>query len=257
MKGDVPSTGRRLLPGRAMLLMLAVTPLLATAVVIAGIGLVALLGQRGDEVTWSRWSSIGEAFGVVNSVTSALAVLALVITWLLQSRDLREQRMSFAHALEVEARKMHVTLIRMAVDHPHLGDVWPGTSGMDAARRSKYMYANLIVQHIWTLHTTNLISREEMISNLRYQFASPQMRDFWRDTANSRHSIYVEDQPENELTAIIDRICGYYEAMIDFSAGSVKRQESTREWAAEDRQGGGWADGVMANPSPPPAESLE
>ena len=55
-------------------------PILAGSVVFSGLGLVAFLGKRGDERTWLRWSSVGEAFGAVNAIVSAIAVAVLVIT---------------------------------------------------------------------------------------------------------------------------------------------------------------------------------
>ncbi|XVU22414.1 DUF6082 family protein [Actinoplanes sp. CA-054009] len=71
-------------------------PLLAAVVLVIGIGLVALVGQRGDDTTRTRWSSVGEAFGVVNSIVSAIAVAAVVITWSLQRRDLLSQQAELA-----------------------------------------------------------------------------------------------------------------------------------------------------------------
>src|SRR5882724_1137422 len=136
MKGDESSVGRSPARGRAMLWTLIATPLVAAVVIASGVGLVAILGRRGDDSTWTRWSSVGQAFGVVNSVVSALAVAALVITWALQSRDLRDQRAeltvqrrileraeaALCRSADVDVRKLHVTLIGMAVDNPHLAE---------------------------------------------------------------------------------------------------------------------------------------
>jgi hypothetical protein len=192
--------------------------MLVVAVLISGVGLVAFVGQRGDDRTWSRWSSVGEAFGAMNSVISALALATLVITWSLQSRDMRGQRSELAdqrrtlegleaaqrRSADVDVRGLHVALIRIALEQKHLAEVWPSGGLADSVTRSQHMYANLLIQHMWLQYTIGIASREEMISSLRYLFASPKVRAFWSDTANSRHNIYVEGSQESDLAKATD-----------------------------------------------------
>src|SRR5687768_14613957 len=91
MRSDDDRGRQRVTPAKPMLLLLGVTLILTVAVVIGGVALVAFLGDHADDASWSRWSDVGQAFGVVNSVVSAFAVAALVITWTLQMRDRRDQ----------------------------------------------------------------------------------------------------------------------------------------------------------------------
>jgi hypothetical protein len=77
MKIDERSPGRTVMPSRLLLGILVGTVALTAVVVTAGVGMVAFLGERGDAATWKRWSEVGQAFGVVNSVVAALAVAAL------------------------------------------------------------------------------------------------------------------------------------------------------------------------------------
>ncbi|WP_433366953.1 DUF6082 family protein [Actinoplanes sp. CA-142083] len=89
----------------------------------------------GDENTWTRWSDVGQAFGVVNSVVAALAVAALIITSVAHARSQRDQQ------TEISVRQLHVTLTRMAIDNPHLAEVWPRTTSEDSVTQSQHMYA--------------------------------------------------------------------------------------------------------------------
>jgi hypothetical protein len=102
----------------------------------------------------------------------------------------------------------------MAIDNPHLAEVWPRTTMEDPMIQSQYMYANLLLQHAWLQYTTGIATREEMISNLRYLFASPKVRAFWAKTINSRQSVYVEGTSEAGLAAVADEIWREYQAVL-------------------------------------------
>jgi hypothetical protein len=230
MKVDGYAAGRSLMPPKVLFWIVSATLVLTGAVVAAGVGIVALVGRSGDDSTWRHWSDVGQAFGVVNSVFAALAVAALVITSMAQSRSQRDQQ------TEVSVRQLHVALTRMAIDNPHLAEVWPRTTMEDPVTQSQYMYANLLLQHAWLQYTTGVATREEMISNLRYLFASPKMRAFWGTTANSRRSIYVEDTTEASLAAVANEIWREYEAVLACSAENESVPPDSRSLAADDAE---------------------
>lgn len=217
---------------------------LLTAVVIGtGVGLAAVLGRGGSDKIWSRLSDVGQAFGVVNSVVSALAVVALVVTWMMQSRDLAVQRriledaqVALRRSADVGLRDLHTKLISMAIDHPDLAAVWPNLGVTDPVLQLQYMYANLLLQHAWLQHTTGVATREDLISNVRFLFASPKVRAFWRDTANSRESIYVEGSRETRFADLADEIWHEYEAVLACSTSDDRSSnERCRERTPGDR----------------------
>ena len=92
MSGQESPGGRSRTVARVVLRTTGAILLLTAVVTTTGVALAAVLGRRGSDQIWSRLSDVGQAFGVVNSVVSALAVAALMVTWMLQSRDLAEQR---------------------------------------------------------------------------------------------------------------------------------------------------------------------
>jgi hypothetical protein len=208
MRVDECASGRSFTPHRGLAWAASSAVVLTVAVVAAGVGMVALVGLRGDASTWTRWSDVGQAFGVVNSVVAALTVAALVITSAAHSRSQRDQQ------TEISVRQLHVTLTRMAIDNPHLAEVWPRTTPEDSVTQSQHMYANLLLQHAWLQYTTGVATSEELVSNLRFLFASPKVRAFWGKTAGSRQSIYVPGTDEAGLAAIADEIWREYEAVL-------------------------------------------
>lgn len=59
---------------------------------LAGVGLAAVLGERGRVADWSKWSDVGQTFGVLSSLFSGLALVAVVVISQMQFRELQEQR---------------------------------------------------------------------------------------------------------------------------------------------------------------------
>lgn len=244
---DDSLSGRSLAYTKITLWILGLVLLVSAGAVFAGIGLVAVLARRGDDVTWSRWSSVGESFGVVNSLISVLAVAAVVVTWTSQYKLLREQRAEGAEQrvmeerrADLELRKMHVDLMRLALERPHLAEVWPRIAGVDALVESQHMYANLILQHVWLEYSSGKTTRNQMVNNVRYLMASPAVRAFWSDTENSRRSIYAENTEQSELIAVADEIWRQCEAVLACSAEPPKDAGARRGSSREDPNGSSW-----------------
>lgn len=91
--------------------------------VIVSMGLVALspLALRaldsGDQVDWNRLSNIGETYGAVSAVVAAVALLGVLVSLVIQSRETKAAR---ANA----RRAHHVELMRMAMDDRRYMECW-------------------------------------------------------------------------------------------------------------------------------------
>src|SRR5437773_6286573 len=96
-------------------------------VVVAGVGIPALVGTLAPARTWTLWGNVGQTFGSINTVFSGLAFIALVVTFLMQLQELRMQRtelyvqrdaMTKSHnelrrSAEADLRMLHMELIKM------------------------------------------------------------------------------------------------------------------------------------------------
>jgi hypothetical protein len=193
------------------------------ALLATGIGMVAIVGRDGSAEVWHRWSDVGQAFGVLTSVFSGLALVALVITFWMQYKEIRAQRVELAvqrrslmdaqtelfRTAEANLRTLHVGLLKMALDDAALAAVWPPAGpDLTAERNRQYMYANLVIQHAWLTVRVGNHTEAEMLSNLRYLFTSPLIREFWRATADVRNAILVPGTPEYRFAQLADEICG-------------------------------------------------
>jgi hypothetical protein len=194
---------------------------LVAAILFAGIGIAALVGSGGTTDTWNRWSAVGQSFGLINSVFSGLAFVALVVTFWMQFRELQMQRielymqrdaMTKSHnelhrSAEADLRMLHVELIKMSIADPQLAEVWPEFEpGLSVERNRQYLFANLVYQHFRLALQIGDYTDDEIRSNLRYMFSSPVMRAYWAASAHTRGAIVLPETEEGRFAQLAEHI---------------------------------------------------
>lgn len=193
---------------------------LSTATLLAlltGVGVAAVLGRQGSAGDWSRWSNVGQTFGVLSSMISGLALVAVVVTARVQFREL--QRSAAA-----ELSMLHLEILKMSIDDPQLAEVWPAFSpGLSVERNRQFLYANIIYQFHWTSLRLNKATDEEILGSMRYLFTSPLVREYWVAAARARTSL-EPGSPEHAFAKKLDELCRDYEAAVaDAARGSRPR----------------------------------
>lgn len=217
-----PFTGAVVRAGR----ILGLSAGFVAVILLAGIGMVALVTAGGSTDTWVRWSNAGQAFGVLTAVLSGLAVAALIVTFWLQLQELKAQRIELCQQRELlsnaesalrrsadtDLRARHSDLTRMAIDDPGLAEVWPVLQpGLSPERTRQYLYANLILEHAWLSYRVSDHSEAEMRNNLRYLFDSPVFRDFWLAVQGPRSTVLVPGTAEFRFDQIAREVFREYE----------------------------------------------
>ncbi|WP_433720492.1 DUF6082 family protein [Actinoplanes sp. CA-051413] len=219
--------------------------------VLAGVGLAALLGRQGDATFWNNLSNVGQAFGVLSSIISGLALAYLVVTSRVQFRELRASRddLERQHQLllrsnaelqrtaEAGRGQLHLDILKLAIDDPQLAEVWPPFQpGLTTKQNRQYLYANIIYQFQQTWMRVGGHSDEEVLDTMRYLFTSPIIRDYWRASARARMSL-TPGSDEHRLAQKVDELWHEYEAVIaarrESNHGSVKDLRTTGD--ARDR----------------------
>jgi hypothetical protein len=178
-------------------------------IMIAGVVIVSLAAGLGDDASWTRLGNVGEAFGVLESLLSGLAFLALVTTLWIQFAELRLQRTELQlqrdalerssaelrRAADTGMRTLHLDLVRLSMDDAALAQVWPGTATLDETRRREYIYANLIFQQF--AYSTQLADHadEEICQAVRHLFSSPVIRSYWDFSRAERETLRTLTPP--------------------------------------------------------------
>jgi hypothetical protein len=176
----------------------------------------ALFG--GDGVELQRRADIGESFGAVAALFSALALFGLILTAYLQRSELAAQRRQLElqraeltetrHELhriaEAGLRAAHIDLLKMSISNPELAAVWP-SDPEDGPERSRQLdYANLIVTHQEMAYELRILSDEELAAVFGYLFTSPVLRDFWSGARMIRRQVAGTSNDAARFHQIVD-----------------------------------------------------
>jgi hypothetical protein len=143
-----------------------------TALVILAPALVLALMAMHDPLPWQRLSDVGQAFGAVSAVVSAIALLGVVTSLVIQQRQNRMTE-------EQTVRQRHFELVRITMEDPKFLYVWGDLPevGYDPALLG---FGNLVVSHWLMLWRIGNIDEETLRRNAAAYFAGSVGRDHWQ-----------------------------------------------------------------------------
>ena len=195
-------------------------------VLLLDVAINALMAHAVPSTTSTNSSNIGQGFESVAAIFSALGFAALVVTFLLQLKELQLQRSELENqrhemsrtqgelhrSAEADLRRLHVELLKMAIQDEELGAVWfePSAETSSFTNRRQFWYANLIYQHQRVALELGGYTDEHAKSALRRLFKSPLMRDYWRNSAEPRATTLVAGTPEWRFAQIADSVYSEY-----------------------------------------------
>jgi hypothetical protein len=186
---------------------------------LVGVGVAAVLGRQAAAEDWSRWSDVGQTFGVLSSIIGGLALVAVVMTARVQFREL--QRSAAA-----ELSMLHLEILKMSINDPELAEVWPEfRPDLSVESNRQFLYANIIYQFHWTSLRLNKATDEEVLGSMRYLFTSSIMRKYWAAAAQARTSL-DPGSPEYAFARKLDEICRHYETVVAASDHNSRRRSS-------------------------------
>ncbi|MFC1442100.1 DUF6082 family protein [Streptacidiphilus sp. N1-10] len=192
--------------------------LVMLAVVV--VACVALSGwmNHSVETFWGSRSraaqlgTVGQYFDAGSAVFSGLALLLVIGTTVMQRKELAMQRdaLSKSHwelrrSAEADLRRLHMELIKMAIDDPALADVWGAyRTEIPMERRRQYLYANLIFSHLYLNHKLQIADDAEMLGHLRVITKNEIFREYWKEASGSRAPL-AEGSAERIFGRLVDQ----------------------------------------------------
>lgn len=196
-------------------------------ILVFGIVVDVVMANALPDHEWQRWSNVGQAFESVAAVFAAFGLAALVITFVMQFKELQLQRQELAlqrhemrqtqaelhRSAEADLRRLHVELLRMAIEDEGLGAVWPDADGANYPHgvRRQFWYANLIYQHQRLAMEFSDYDADRMRPVLRRLFRSPVMRAYWAAGAEARACDLMAGTREWCSAQVVDEICRDYD----------------------------------------------
>ncbi|MEU6099874.1 DUF6082 family protein [Streptomyces flaveolus] len=119
----------------------------------------------------------------------------------LELEELAIRRESLAHQ-----QRMHWELLARAIDDPSLAEVIDTyDKSIPAERRRQFFYANAWYAHLFHVHRSGLLDREEVFAALREFFQSPVFREYWEASRHMRASL-DETSEEAQLGHLVDSL---------------------------------------------------
>ena len=172
---QIAITGRRF----SLALLLVLGALGTASLVIASPFILRYVGKwRG--IDWTRLASVGQAYGGVSALISALALLGVAISLVL---TVRQGAVSRANGL----RLLHIELLKISLDKQPLLDCW-GEVGESttASQLAQHIYSNLIVSHWQMEYEIRTLSETELRAMAMRFFRGEVGRQFWSDARELR-----------------------------------------------------------------------
>ncbi|WP_238015023.1 DUF6082 family protein [Dactylosporangium sp. AC04546] len=153
----------------------------AVAVAVGGLALIAavllspllLAWATTWRLEWTRLSDVGQAYGTISAVLSALAFYAVAISILLQ-------RSQYRLIEEQAVRQRHFELLTFAMEHPRYMAAWGGSPSGSSHDPSLITFANLIMSHWYMLWRIGNISETDLRTETSAYFVGPVGREFWQ-----------------------------------------------------------------------------
>jgi hypothetical protein len=144
--------------------------LLLVAMVIFSPALMVL--AAGYPLPWQQLGDVGQAYGAVSAIVSALALLGIAVSLVIQQRQNRMME-------EQAVRQRHSELVRLTIEDQRFLYSWGAvpTSDSDPALLG---FSNLIVSHWLMLWRIRNIDEATLRRNAQAFFAGSVGRDHWR-----------------------------------------------------------------------------
>jgi hypothetical protein len=177
----------RRIPSVVLLVVLAVLVVLTPVVVLV---LIALKGR----LSWQRLGEVGEAFGAVSAVVSAMALLGVVTSLVIQQRQNRVTE-------EQTVRQRHFELVRLTMEEPKFLYAWGYQPERDHDP-ALLGFGNLIVSHWYMLWRIRNIDEEALRRNVAVYFGGSVGRNHWR---RAGPDWATPDRRARQFVAILDQ----------------------------------------------------
>ncbi|WP_220450796.1 DUF6082 family protein [Streptomyces canus] len=190
----------------------------AASIVVSGWLIDGVEQANGSRRTAIERSVVGDYFGAASAVFSGLALILLVVTVLLQQREIQLQRRELALQREeliasrtelrrsaaADLRALHIQLTQMQMDDPALSEVWNDYPGQPPAVIRQHLFANLTYSHLLLVHQWGDRSEADLLREARYMLRSPAFRRYWAASRSLKESL-APDSDEGRMFRVFER----------------------------------------------------
>lgn len=161
---------------RVLFIVSTVLVLLAALSLVLASPLALTALDDSDERDWQRLSEIGQTYGAVSALLSALALGAIAGSLVIQNRSAKLDRLQ-AH------RAVHLNLLKMAIDDTDLLACWglPHDATPDSVARARQrVYCSQVIAWWEMSFEVGAVSEDWLRGSARELFRAEVSRDWWQ-----------------------------------------------------------------------------
>ena len=127
---------------------------------------------------WSQLSDVGQTYGAVSALISALAIGGVAATLLLQGRQARSQTVQ-------TVRGLHFELTRIALEKPELYiPCWRPLRAATLEEKQQHLYQNLLISWMWMNYDLTRFPDAQLRTLFSQLFLGAPAREYWRAVEN-------------------------------------------------------------------------
>lgn len=156
---------------------------ISSAIVISFIALILIVGiifspvalqhLAAHHFNWAQLSNVGQSYGAASAILSALAIIGVCFTLIVQARQSTENRNYYI-------REMHTDLLRIGMADERLLEAWGNIRVPTGFDRDLAVYENLIMNYFSSPYQTRTTNREEITEHVRTIFDGAVGREYWK-----------------------------------------------------------------------------
>jgi hypothetical protein len=155
---------------------------------------------------WAALSEIGQAFGAVSALISAVALVGIAASLRLQRQQTKVAQFQLVSGMRTD-------LINLALEDPRYLAPWGITISHDAQAAKDRAYTSLVFSYVKMAFVVGLLSELELESSARAAFLHSHVRIFWEQARD----VYLAD-------ATSDRAARFAELMENAYASTVAQE---------------------------------
>jgi hypothetical protein len=182
----------------------ASTYLIALTVTAGAVSLVLfsplLFRQLGSikGVDWTKLSNVGQTYGAASAILSAIALLGVSLSLLVQARQARTERIRITRERQME-------LLKIILEAPDIYYPVVGTRRRPTIDARRSTFSNMWFNYARLGFHTGVVSETDLREDiLQRSFAGEPMRKWWAGARRSYEGRIIEDRKERRFIEIAD-----------------------------------------------------
>lgn len=159
-----------------------------------------ILRQLGsfNGVEWANLSNVGQTYGAASAILSAVALLGVSLSLLVQARQAYTERIKIT-------RERHMEMLKIILEEPDTYHPVTTTTRQSEVEARRAIFSNMWMNYARIGFGVGVLSEDDVRNDImRPAFKSAPMREHWAGARRYWKGRYIEDRRERLFVKIVD-----------------------------------------------------